>query len=120
MPSRAARPAFLAAVDRPLARSQAVALSTSPPLSSSARLQSMMPTPVCSRSCLTSSGLIIVVWVIPSKLPSRTPLGGGVDLDLILFVCCLGSAASPGPSLLLLVLLRLWLEDERFAGRQGG
>src|SRR5437763_8133952 len=52
-PSVALRPAFLPAVARPFWRSQSVAFSMSPPVSSSAFLQSIIPAPVFSRSSLT-------------------------------------------------------------------
>ena len=52
-PSAATRPAFLAALARPLVRSQSTAASISPPVSVSAALQSIMPAPVWSRSCFT-------------------------------------------------------------------
>ena len=46
-PGAAARPAFFSALARPCWRRTSTALSTSPPASSSARLHSMMPAPVC-------------------------------------------------------------------------
>jgi hypothetical protein len=52
-PSAAVRPAFLAALASPLARSQSTAASMSPSVSVSAFLASIMPAPVWSRSCFT-------------------------------------------------------------------
>src|SRR5918995_786738 len=57
-PSAATRPAFLAAADRPLVRSQSIAFSRSPATSPSAFLQSIMPAPVFSRSSLTREAVI--------------------------------------------------------------
>lgn len=53
-PSAATRLAFLAAPANPFCRSQVMAFSISPPESSRAFLQSIMPAPVFSRSSLTS------------------------------------------------------------------
>src|SRR5438552_4147643 len=117
-PSRASRPAFLAAVERPFSRSHATACSTSPELSSSARLQSMIPAPVCSRRRFTSSGLIIACG---SSLPVLTDAASGKRRVLVgLFLGGLGGTARARTTLLLLVLLRLGLEDERLAAGQGG
>src|SRR6185503_13101841 len=116
-PSRTSRSAFLAAVERPFSLSQATACSTSPPLSSSARLQSMIPAPVCSRRAFTSSGLIIACG---SFLPVRTDAASGKRRVFVgLFLCGLGGSAGARSALLLLVLLRLGLEDERLAAGQG-
>ena len=52
-PSAATRPAFFAALARPLVRSQSTAASMSPLVSVSAALQSIMPAPVFSRSSFT-------------------------------------------------------------------
>jgi hypothetical protein len=52
-PSAATRSAFLAALARPLVRSQSTAASMSPPVSVSAFLASIMPAPVESRSSFT-------------------------------------------------------------------
>src|SRR5580658_8167253 len=52
-PSDATRPARPAAAAIPFSRSQTTAFSRSPDASDSARLQSMMPAPVFSRSSLT-------------------------------------------------------------------
>ncbi len=60
-PSLAARPARLAASARPLVRSEVVAASMSPPASSRAFLQSIIPAPVLSRSSLTSFAGIVVL-----------------------------------------------------------
>src|SRR5829696_5435892 len=70
-PSAATRPAFFAALARPFLRSQSTAPSTSPAVSLSAALQSIMPAPVLSRSSFTIAGA-----------PSRDGAGrdsGGVD-----------------------------------------
>src|SRR5881275_1195420 len=60
MPSFVARNAFLLAPAIPFVRKCASAFSRSPPHSASARLQSMMPALVFSRSCLTNCGSISV------------------------------------------------------------
>src|SRR5690606_11761409 len=57
-PSAATRSAFLAALARPRVRSQSTAASMSPLVSARAFLQSIMPTPVSSRSCLTIAAVI--------------------------------------------------------------
>ena len=57
-PSAATRPAFLAALARPLVRSQSTAASMSPLVSVSAALQSIMPAPVLSRSSFTIPAVI--------------------------------------------------------------
>src|SRR2546430_7348645 len=57
MPLLVSRSARLAALAMPRSRSRVTALSTSPPLSSSAFRQSIMPAPVMARSFLTSSRL---------------------------------------------------------------
>src|SRR6516162_5415317 len=58
IPSLVARDAFLLALAIPLVRRIVSALVRSPPASSKARLQSIMPAFVFSRSCLTSCGVI--------------------------------------------------------------
>src|SRR5690349_2609530 len=60
-PSAAVRPAFLAAADRPLARSQSIAASISPLVSASAFLQSIIPAPVRSRSSFTDAAVISAI-----------------------------------------------------------
>src|SRR6476469_3272954 len=66
IPCLVARVAFLAAVAMPFVRKIVSAFSKSPPLSTRARLQSMNPALVFSRSCLTSFGSISVVAFIRS------------------------------------------------------
>src|SRR6478672_5609817 len=58
MPSFAVREAFLPALAMPFVRRMVSAFSRLPPASSSARLQSIMPALVFSRSCLTIFGSI--------------------------------------------------------------
>ena len=60
-PSAATRPAFLAALARPLVRSQSTAASMSPLVSVSAALQSIMPAPVLSRSSFTIPAVMFIV-----------------------------------------------------------
>src|SRR5262245_3523921 len=57
-PSEVVRPAFLSALAMPFSRSRRAAASRSPPASSSARLQSIIPPPVRSRSSRTRPALI--------------------------------------------------------------
>src|SRR5215469_8828654 len=64
IPCFVARVAFLAALAMPFVRKIVSAFSKSPPLSTRARLQSMNPALVFSRSCLTSFGSISVVAFI--------------------------------------------------------
>src|SRR4026207_36188 len=112
-PPRTSRSAFFAALQRPLSLSQATAFSASAPLSSSARLQSMIPAPVCSRRAFTSSGLIIACG---SFLPVRTDAASGKRRIFVgLFLGGLGGSAGARSALLLLVLLGLGLEDECLA-----
>src|SRR5262249_13692948 len=66
MPSFVARVAFFAALAMPFVRKIVPAFSRSPPLSTRARLQSMKPAFVFSRSFLTSFGSISVVAFIKS------------------------------------------------------
>ena len=63
-PSAATRPDFLAAADRPFLRSQSTAASTSPLLSVSAFLQSIMPAPVFSRRSRTIAAVISAMAVL--------------------------------------------------------
>src|SRR6185369_6924439 len=81
-PSDAVRPAFLAAADRPLARSQSMAASMSPLVSASAFLQSIMPALVRSRSSFTDAAVIsaissFLLYEIPgaSRLISNVVIG---------------------------------------------
>src|SRR6516165_3271677 len=78
IPSFVARVAFLAALAMPFVRKIVSAFSKLPPLSTRARLQSMNPALVFSRSCLTSFGSISVVGFIWSlellKRQSAEPL----------------------------------------------
>src|SRR5207248_2739747 len=67
IPSFVARVAFFAAVAMPFVRRIVSAFSKSPPLSTRARLQSINPALVFSRSCLTSFGSISVVAFITSS-----------------------------------------------------
>src|SRR5690606_11594536 len=66
-PSDAVRSLRLAALAMPRSRSTRMAASMSPPASSSAFLQSLMPTPVLSRSSLTSCAetLVVILKVNP-------------------------------------------------------
>src|SRR6516165_245027 len=66
LPSFVARVAFFAALAMPLVRKMVSAFSKSPPPSTRARLQSMNPALVFSRSRLTSFGSISVVVFIRS------------------------------------------------------
>src|SRR5262245_41755382 len=66
IPSFVARVAFFAALAMPFVRKIVSAFSRSPPLSTRARLQSIKPALVFSRSCLTSFGSISVVAFIRS------------------------------------------------------
>src|SRR6266851_946285 len=74
-PSAATRPAFLAAAARPFLRSQSTAPSISPDVSPSARLQSIMPAPVFSRSSLTSDAVISAIISTSGKPLSSARLG---------------------------------------------
>ncbi len=64
-PSAAMRPAFLAALASPRLRNRSTACSMSPPVSSSAALQSIIPAPVRSRSSFTIAALTLAMRVIP-------------------------------------------------------
>src|SRR5215468_4856405 len=83
IPSFVARVAFFAALAMPFVRKIVSAFSKSPPLSTRARLQSMNPALVFSRSCLTSFGSISVVafiWSLESLKRQRVePLNGVVS-----------------------------------------
>src|SRR5215472_8503479 len=68
MPSFVARVAFFAALAMPFVLKIVSAFSRSPPLSTRARLQSMNPALVFSRSCLTSLGSISVVALIVLRI----------------------------------------------------
>src|SRR6266567_7857881 len=74
MPSFVTRAAFLPAAATPLVRKIASAFSRSPPLSTSARLQSIIPALVFSRSCFTSCGSISVVVFIEDWRVRRAAL----------------------------------------------
>ena len=69
-PSLVARPDFLAALAMPFWRSQSMAFSRSPPTSSRAFLQSIMPAPVLSRRSFTIWALIAIVC---STCPAQGP-----------------------------------------------
>ena len=73
-PSAATRPDFFAAAARPLVRSQSTAASMSPPASVSARLQSIMPAPVLSRSSFTRAAVISGIV--------QSPIAPGLDPGL--------------------------------------
>ncbi len=72
-PSAATRPAFLAALARPLVRSQSMAASISPPVSVNADLQSIMPAPVWSRSSFTIPAVIAMSSFLVSRPGGRNP-----------------------------------------------
>ena len=63
-PSAATREDFLAALARPLARSQSTAASMSPLVAASAALQSIMPTPVFSRRSFTIAAVISAMFYL--------------------------------------------------------
>src|SRR5680860_8311 len=69
--SLAERPDFLSAVAIPLVRRSFSAVSPSPPASSSAFLQSIMPAPVLSRSSFTSLALILISTPVSVTLLRR-------------------------------------------------
>ncbi len=78
-PSAATRPAFLAAFNKPLVRSQSTAAWTSPEVSPSAALQSIIPAPVMSRSSLTICAEIFAIVPFRSGAPASagdSPRGG--------------------------------------------
>ena len=72
-PSAATRPAFFAALARPLVRSQSTAASMSPLVSFSAVLQSIMPTPVFSRSSFTICAVMAIRLVLSIFLETSAP-----------------------------------------------
>src|SRR5262249_48560546 len=74
MPSLVARDAFLLAVAIPFIRRIVSALARSPLASSKARLQSIMPAFVFSRSCLTTFGSISVLTLIDLKFDAGNRL----------------------------------------------
>src|SRR5260370_19097667 len=78
MPSLVARDAFLLALAIPLVRKIVSALARSLPASSKARLQSIIPAFVFSRSCLTSFGSISAITFIEFEFDGRRSrsLGG--------------------------------------------
>src|SRR3954452_19125512 len=61
MPCAATRPAFLSALAKPCCRSRSIALSMLPSVSWRARLHSIMPAPVFSRSVFTWSAVIATI-----------------------------------------------------------
>src|SRR6202035_4967874 len=87
MPSFVTRDAFLPALAIPLVRKIVSALARSPPASASARLQSIMPALVFSRSCLTSLGSISAITCIEfeNRLSRVTRSSGGYAGHLDLF-----------------------------------
>src|SRR6266851_7275933 len=74
MPSLVARDAFLLALAIPLVRKIVSALARSLPASSKARLQSIIPAFVFSRSCLTSFGSISAITFIEFEFDGVVPL----------------------------------------------
>src|SRR6185369_6169814 len=76
-PSAAVRPAFFAAAERPLARSQSIAASISPSVSERAFLQSIMPAPVRSRSSFTLAAVISAIFVSFCTKPFAPSLSKG-------------------------------------------
>src|ERR1700681_3745455 len=76
MPSLVAREALLLALAIPLVRRIVSAFSKSPPASVRARLQSIIPAFVFSRSFFTICGSISVVVFIPSENLINRPSGG--------------------------------------------
>src|SRR5213082_171765 len=78
MPSLVARDAFLLALAIPLVRKIVSAFARSPSASARARLQSIIPALVFSRSCLTSFGSISAITFIEFEFNGRRSrsLGG--------------------------------------------
>src|SRR5919108_3105036 len=112
----AVRPALPAALTRLFWRSQSTAFSTSPPVASSARLQSIIPAPVISRSCLTRSAPIGAPWPSPPELVL-------IVEGLLLVELRLVDLGHPGEALLVFLLLFLARDLElahRHLGRRGG
>src|SRR5438128_3176708 len=90
MPSLVARDAFLLALAIPLVRKIVSALARSLPASSKARLQSIIPAFVFSRSCLTSFGSISAITFIEFEFDGRRSrsLGGNAShFDLLANPC---------------------------------
>src|SRR6267154_4819425 len=86
MPSFVARDAFLLALAIPLVRKIVSAFARSPSASVKARLQSIIPAFVFSRSCLTSWGSISAITFIEFEFDGRRSraLGGNAGhLDLL-------------------------------------
>ena len=84
-PSAATRPDFFAAAARPFLRSQSIACSTSPPVSPSAFLQSIMPAPVFSRRSFTRAAVISAILLTPSvgAAPSARRRGAPLFVQLV-------------------------------------
>src|SRR5262245_44909855 len=76
-PSAATRPALVAALERPFLRNQSTACSMSPLVSVRAVLQSIMPAPVLSRSCLTWPAEIAVMRSSLAPRGRRLARAGG-------------------------------------------
>src|SRR5947208_1557127 len=78
-PSEAARALRFSTPARPQVRSRSLAAVTSPLASARARLQSIIPAPVSSRSLLTSEALmgvpeeVVLISASPLPLPCRSP-----------------------------------------------
>src|SRR3990172_78386 len=68
-PSVAPRPARFSALAMPFFRSSSMAFSTSPPVSSRAALQSIMPAPVRCRSAATSFTEMVMVKTVSPVIP---------------------------------------------------
>src|SRR5262245_66572230 len=96
IPSFVARVAFFAALAMPLVRKIVSAFSRSPPLSTRARLQSMNPALVFSRSCLTSLGSISVVEFIVLRIVKGERVGQPTQLASGVYVCYLHLFADDG------------------------
>ena len=103
-PSVVARPAFLPAAAMPCSRRSRWAASTSPPVSSSARLAAIIPAPVRSRSSLTRLAEIWTWLMRPppgrrarERAPARPQLGCGLRFGLGLPArAAAGSASGSG------------------------
>ena len=76
IPSPVPRPARLPACAIPFSRRSLTAASMSPPVSSSARLQSIMPAWVASRSCFTSAAVGVYVTSLILRLACGRLLRG--------------------------------------------
>src|SRR2546425_12376070 len=68
MPSRAVRAALAPALAMPFWRSQSLAFSRSPFVASRARLESIIPAPVASRSALTWSAEMAMLFLVVQGL----------------------------------------------------